>query len=35
MTLSVNAQTVLVLDDNRFQQQVMRMILLGLGVISA
>jgi two-component system chemotaxis response regulator CheY len=27
-----NAQTVLVLDDNRFQQQVLRMILMGLGV---
>jgi CheY-like chemotaxis protein len=27
-----NAHTVLVLDDNRFQQQVLRMILMGLGV---
>ena len=32
MALGGNAQSVLVLDDNRFQQQVLRMILLGLGV---
>jgi CheY-like chemotaxis protein len=32
MTLRVEAQSVLVLDDHRFQQQVIRMILLGLGV---
>jgi two-component system, chemotaxis family, chemotaxis protein CheY len=32
MTLRVTTQSVLVLDDNRFQQQVLRMILMGLGV---
>jgi two-component system chemotaxis response regulator CheY len=32
MPTAGNAQTVLVLDDNRFQQQVLRMILIGLGV---
>lgn len=32
MATAANAQTVLVLDDNRFQQQVLRMILIGLGV---
>ncbi|HEY7799289.1 MAG TPA: response regulator [Hyphomonadaceae bacterium] len=32
MAAGGNAQTVLVLDDNRFQQQVLRMILMGLGV---
>lgn len=32
MAAGGNAQTVLVLDDNRFQQQVLRMILIGLGV---
>src|SRR5262245_36283948 len=32
MAAAGNAQTVLVLDDNRFQQQVLRMILIGLGV---
>src|SRR5690242_12321631 len=32
MAAGGNAQTVLVLDDNRFQQQVLRMLLIGLGV---
>jgi two-component system chemotaxis response regulator CheY len=32
MALSGRAQSVLVLDDNRFQQQVLRMVLMGLGV---
>jgi two-component system, chemotaxis family, chemotaxis protein CheY len=32
MATAANAQTVLVPDDNRFQQQVLRMILIGLGV---
>jgi CheY-like chemotaxis protein len=32
MTLRVDAQSVLVLDDHRFQQQVIRLILVGLGV---
>jgi CheY-like chemotaxis protein len=32
MAAGGNAQSVLVLDDNRFQQQVLRMLLIGLGV---
>jgi len=32
MAAGSNAQSVLVLDDNRFQQQVLRMLLIGLGV---
>jgi CheY-like chemotaxis protein len=32
MPSGAQAQSVLVLDDNRFQQQVLRMILIGLGV---
>ncbi len=32
MVFGGKAQSVLVLDDNRFQQQVLRMILIGLGV---
>ena len=32
MAAGGHAQSVLVLDDNRFQQQVLRMILIGLGV---
>jgi CheY-like chemotaxis protein len=32
MAFGGKAQSVLVLDDNRFQQQVLRMILMGVGV---